>query len=266
MDLHYEDPDVDLLYNRIWGEDIHYGIYSGEDDRIEDATQRAKAVMAEPLPLSPDSVVLEVGCGYGATARFLAERFGCRVVATNISKAQLAHAARSTAGTPQAALITFEEADYHTLPYENNLFDCWWCQEALVHSPDKAQVLAEAYRVLKHGGHAVISDQIFRPDRLDPAERAAVRARYHTDSIAGPEDYAVMIRNAGFELLEHRDWQEHATIHRRKIRDRLAELIPELSGNIAPETLRRNYDSWSAWATLAEEKKLGFDYYLAHKR
>ena len=265
MDLHYEDPGVDRLYSRIWGEDIHYGIYKSAREEIPVATQRAKAIMAEPLRLSERSYVLEVGCGYGATARFLAEQFNCRVLATNISQAQLKYAQDATVGTPAASLVQFEEADYHKLPYESSTFDCWWCQEALVHSPDKPQVLSEAFRVLKPGGYAVISDQIFRPAKLLPDEIEAVRDRYQTSAILGPADYAAMIQHAGFELIEHRDWQKHAAIHRRKILERLEALMPELQAELDPATLERNHRSWSAWATLAEQGKLGFDYFLARK-
>jgi len=265
VDLHYEDPGVDILYNRIWGEDIHYGIYKSEHEEIPAATRRAKAVMAEPLRLSADSYVLEVGCGYGATARFLAEQFNCRVVATNISKTQLQHAREAAVGTPAESLVEFEEADYHELPYADNSFDCWWCQEALVHSADKPQVLSEAFRVLKPGGYAVISDQIFRPAKLLPDELEAVRDRYHTSAILGPADYAAMIQHAGFELIEHRDWQKHAAIHRRRILERLEALMPQLEAELEPATLERNHRSWSAWATLAEQGKLGFDYFLARK-
>ncbi len=265
MDKHYDNAAVDRLYNRIWGEDIHYGVYLHEDDSIELATGRTKEVMADPVPLGSESLVLEVGCGYGSTARYLAERFGCRVVASNISETQLEHARERTRGSAAEALITFEEADYHELPYDDNSFDCWWCQEALVHSPDKPRVLAEAFRVLKPGGYAVVSDQIFRPDRLDPEETRAVMARYHTDRLSGPRDYAEMIRNAGFTLVEYRDWQEHAATHRRKILDRMKDLMPELREEIDPDTLERNYRSWSDWADLARDGKLGFDYYLARK-
>ena len=265
LEQHYEDPGVDYLYSRIWGEDIHYGIYADETESIEAATRRAKLVMAEPLPLAPEFEVLEVGCGYGSTARFLAERFGCRVVATNISQAQLARAEQLTSGTPAAGRVSFAIADYHDLPYEHGSFDCWWCQESLVHSDDKPRVLAEAYRILKPGGYAVVSDQIFRPDRLQPPELEAVRDRYHTETVAGPAQYAAMIQAAGFELIEQRDWQQHAVIHRRKIYDRLQELMPELRVEVASETLERTCMTWSAWAKLAEEGKLGFHYYLARK-
>jgi len=265
VDLHYEDPGVDKLYHRIWGEDIHYGIYESENEPIAAATQRAKAEMAKPLALTPEWLVLEVGCGYGATARFLAERYGCKVVATNIASGQLRRAQEATKATAVAELVRFEVADYHDLPYGDGQFDCWWCQEALVHSPDKLLVLQEAHRVLKPGGYAVVSDQIFRPNRLTQEELQAVRERYHTERISGPNDYADMIREAGFELIEHRNWQEHAKTHRRRIRDRLAELTPELSEEVSPETLRRNYQSWDAWAKLAEAGKLGFDYFLARK-
>jgi len=265
LDLYREDAEIEEICARIWGDDIHYGLYEGEEDRIEEAIRRAKAVMAEPLPLSSDSLVLQVSCGYGGAARYLAERFGCRVVATDASERQLREARCLTAGTPQAELISFELADYHRLPFRDAEFDCWWCQEALLQSTNKPRVLTEAFRVLKPGGYAVLSDQILRPIRFNPQELRAVRARLRTDTIVGPADYTAMIQHAGFELLEHRNWQKHAAIHRRKIRDRLAELMPVLIEELAPDTLERGYRTSNDWAELAEAGKLGFDFYLARK-
>lgn len=261
----YDNTGVDLLYSTVWGDDIHYGYYDTPEEQIGTATRRAKHIMAERAELSAATRVLEVGCGYGTTARYIAEHFSAPVLATNISRSQLERATRETAHSPAKERVNFEWADFHDLPYEDAAFDRWWCQESLVHSADKPRVLGEAWRVLKPGGYAVISDQIFRPDKLSKDELEAVRARYETETVLGPEDYADMIRDAGFELTVFEDWQEHAEIHRRRVRDRLVEIMPSLRGRVDEETLQETCRVWSRWADIAAEGKLTVGFYVARK-
>jgi len=63
-----------------------------------DEAQEAKfSLIARKLRLSAGQRILDVGCGFGAFARFAAERFGCTVVGINVSVEQ-ARAARELAG------------------------------------------------------------------------------------------------------------------------------------------------------------------------
>ncbi|MDZ7811062.1 MAG: class I SAM-dependent methyltransferase [Arhodomonas sp.] len=73
MSERYEDGGVDRLYSAVWGENIHYGVYETGEETIEEATWVAKRLMAEAARLRAGERVLEVACGYGATARYLAE-------------------------------------------------------------------------------------------------------------------------------------------------------------------------------------------------
>ena len=264
MSDHYDNSGVDRLYAEVWGENIHYGVYPTGDETIEDATWIAKRTMAEGVGLKPGMTVLEVGCGYGATARYLAETFGVDVVATNISEIQLTKC-REKPQPKTGGTLRFEYADYHDLPYDDASFDVWWCQESLVHSAEKEKVLAEAFRVLKPGGRAVISDHIFWVDKLTPAERGAVEARYHMSKLSSPDDYKSHLAAVGFSLIDHRDWQVHAALHRAKVLQRLESKMDEFARVIDPETLRVNHHSWAEWARMAAEGKLSFDFFLAEK-
>src|SRR4051812_34181337 len=54
--------------------------------------------LADALALDHDSRVLDLGCGLGGPARFIAERYGCRVTGLDLSPRQLASARALTAG------------------------------------------------------------------------------------------------------------------------------------------------------------------------
>src|SRR5436190_6866680 len=67
---HYDELDV--AYRRIWGEHVHHGYWrTGRESPAEAAAALAELV-AERLAPEPGNRVVDIGCGYGATAAWLA--------------------------------------------------------------------------------------------------------------------------------------------------------------------------------------------------
>jgi ubiquinone/menaquinone biosynthesis C-methylase UbiE len=124
-----------------YGEFMHVG-----------ANQTIFRIVLQGLDISNDTVVLDTACAVGGNARWLASLFGCKVFGNDIDTDALA-VARDLAKIENIDdLCTFVEARVDALPFENNTFD-------LVLSTDVFDV-AEVKRVLKPGGHFVISTLI----------------------------------------------------------------------------------------------------------
>lgn len=259
----YDDRLREAL-ERLWGEHLHLALFESPDEPIETALERATSTMAEGLDLTPDSMALEVACGVGGAARHLARRYGCRVLATNISGRQLALGRELTEAAGLAHLVNFAEADFHSLDQPNGSLDLWWCQEALLHSPDKNKVLAEAHRVLKPGGQLVLSD-ITVPAGIAEADRARIYERVQSPGMWDRADYDAALKALGFEVLRFHDWSEnvaptYATMHRRTLDHR-----PALKDQVPLEELDRLIDQLATWVTYAEAGKIGWVYYLARR-
>ena len=74
--------------------------------------QRAKYErLCRLLELGPEDHVLEIGCGWGGFARYVAERYGCRVTGLTISREQAVLARERTQGLP----VEIVEQDYRTV-------------------------------------------------------------------------------------------------------------------------------------------------------
>ena len=99
----------------------------------------------------PAGTVLDAACGTGRYAAYLAGR-GHRIVGVDSSPAMLG---RARARVPDG---TFLSGELHELPVDDDSVDIVVCALALVHVPSLAPVMAEFARVLRPGGHLVISD------------------------------------------------------------------------------------------------------------
>jgi SAM-dependent methyltransferase len=99
----------------------------------------------------PRGVALDAACGTGRHAAFLASR-GHGVIGVDVSPDMLA---RARAKIPSGE---FHAGDLHHLPVPDDGVDVVVCALALTCVPDLAPVFAEFARVLRPGGHLVISD------------------------------------------------------------------------------------------------------------
>ena len=264
-DFIYDDHNADKLYRAIWGENLHFGIYTSPDESMEDAMLRTKRRMVEPLGFTPHDVILEVGCGFGTLARFLAREYGCQVVATNYSRRQLAQAKALLQPTGLAHLVRFAWADFHALPYDDATFDYWWCQEAITHSTNKARVFQEAYRVLRPGGKAVLSDQLVRQELLAPDERERIAARHGSTDLWDAAAYQQALQAAGFRIERYEDWSDHIASHFAAVTRRVDEQRSALAATIDVRTIQHNYNIWRYWAQAGREGKIGWGYFVAVK-
>lgn len=105
----------------------------------------------------PGEVVLDVGCGTGAAARFAAERVGNagRVAGVDVSAGMIA-VARSLPPVCGAA-VEWHEASACRLPFADAVFDRVLCSQTLQFLQDRPGALAEIHRVLKPGGRVAVS-------------------------------------------------------------------------------------------------------------
>jgi SAM-dependent methyltransferase len=108
-------------------------------------------VMHEILDPLPAGVVLDAACGTGRYAAHLAAG-GHRVLGVDSSAEMLQ---RARVRVPDGAFL---RGDLHRLPVADDALDAVVCALALVHVASLVPVIAEFARVLRPGGHLVISD------------------------------------------------------------------------------------------------------------
>jgi MPBQ/MSBQ methyltransferase len=138
----------------------------------------------------PGLATLDVGAGTGFTTEGIVERVDARnVTMLDQSPHQLAHARVKPALEPSAKLL----GDAEDLPFETDRFDRYVSAGSIEYWPDPQQGIAEAYRVLKPGGRALLVGPV---EPAHPVLRALSRAWM----LFPPEaDYRAWFERAGFE-------------------------------------------------------------------
>lgn len=107
------------------------------------------AKLASSCEIREGSRVLDVASGTGATARFLAERYGAEITGLDYSDAMIARARRKAAAARRT--ITFVRGDAHALPFRSGSFDVSIC-ECTLSLLDKERAIEEMVRVVRSGG------------------------------------------------------------------------------------------------------------------
>ena len=115
---------------------------------------KATDKLAEELKLNSRTKVIDIACGKGTTAIYLAQRFGCQVVGIDISKDMIEEAKALAKKKKLDHLVTFQVGDAHALPFPDNKFDIALSQAMLILVEDKTKAIQEAMRVIKPNGTA----------------------------------------------------------------------------------------------------------------
>jgi SAM-dependent methyltransferase len=116
--------------------------------------------LAEALKIEPASEILDVGCGLGGPARFLAATYRCQVTGIDLSQpyVDVANSLTERCGLQDHA--KFVRADALNLPFAESRFDHAWTQHVAMNISDRARFYSEIHRVLKTGGRLAIYDVI----------------------------------------------------------------------------------------------------------
>jgi SAM-dependent methyltransferase len=104
------------------------------------------------------SYVLDVGCGAGVTACFLARRYGCRVAGVDIRARMVERSQEQAKREGVADRVEFRVADAQDLPFADGLFDAVITESVTAFPADKQKAVNEYARVTRPGGYVGLSE------------------------------------------------------------------------------------------------------------
>ncbi|MCT2592587.1 methyltransferase domain-containing protein [Streptomyces sp. N2-109] len=257
---YYNSSDADTFYASVWGgEDIHVGLYERADEPIVDASHRTVERMASKLSLTERSIVLDLGSGYGGSARHLAEKHGCRVLALNLSEVENERHRTLNAERGLTGAIEVVDGSFESIPYPDDSVDVVWSQDAFLHSGDRHRVLEEVARVLRPGGELIFTD----PMAVDGCPTDVLRPildRIHLDDLGSPDFYRRELARLGFTEVGEGGFEEHreqvARHYGRVLEETERQEADGLGGKVSADYLTRMKKGLRDWVHGGQEHHL----------
>ncbi len=118
----------------------------------------ATVELADALPIRATDHLVDIGCGIGGPARYLAKRFGCRVSGIDITAPFVEAANKLTALVKLKDRVDIRLGDGRRLPFGDTAFDGGYSQHVTMNIADRASFYGEAYRVLKPGAFFALTE------------------------------------------------------------------------------------------------------------
>lgn len=205
---HYDR--ISVFYRALWGDHIHHGYFEGRESPKR-AQLKLIERLAELAEIPVGASVLDVGCGVGGSARWLARHLNCSVLGITLSPVQARMAAEAAAREGLGDRARFAIKDAHRLDFPAQSFDGVWIIECSEHLQDKRAFLQSCQRILKPGGTLALCAWL-SAERFESAahERlvAQVLEGMLCPSLGSMGDYVSWLREAGFDEIRAEDVTE----------------------------------------------------------
>ena len=206
---HYTRGDLlERLHAALLGDDIdpdHPTIETlAPFDQFHGRGLEATEEVADVLAVTATDHLLDVGSGIGGPARYIADRFDCRVTGIDLT-AEFCEVARHL--TQMLGLedrVAFEQGDALEMPFADASFDGAYSMNVSMNIADKAGFYREIHRVLRPGAWLVLIEIAQGPNgSLDYPTPWAQTAE--SSFLVTPSETGEVLEASGFTDLKSRD-------------------------------------------------------------
>ena len=181
----------------------------GPVDEFHIGGRKATAHAVAKMSLSKSDHVLDIGCGIGGAARYIAEAAGCSVTGIDLTPEFIEVAESLTGLTGLGGQITFRTGSALAMPFDDEAFDAAITLHVAMNIPERAALYGEIARVMKPGATLCIYDVMKKNDEaiVFPVPWAETAQTSH---LTKPEEMLDLLADAGFEVVEVEDRSEFA--------------------------------------------------------
>ncbi len=173
-------------------------------DEFHIGRREATAHAVAKLDLDAGAHILDVGCGIGGAARYIATQVGCRVTGVDLTPEFITVARRLTELTGLDGKIAFEVASALDMPFEDGAFDAAITLHVAMNIPERAALYGEIARVMKPDATLCIYD-VMKAGAGEPVYPVPWAETPSTSHLTTADEMRGLLDGAGFELREVED-------------------------------------------------------------
>jgi ubiquinone/menaquinone biosynthesis C-methylase UbiE len=186
-------------------------------DQFHGRGMEATIELANLMPARATDLILDIGSGIGGPARYVASRFGCRVIGIDLTPEFCDVARHLTRLLGLEDRVSFRVANALATTVADASCDGAYSMNVSMNIADKGAFHREIARVLKPGGWVLLSEIASggsaQPDFPTPWARTA-----DTSFLATADETRRSLVAAGFDILEMRDTREQALAYGARAR------------------------------------------------
>ncbi|UCG96318.1 MAG: class I SAM-dependent methyltransferase [Burkholderiales bacterium] len=161
----------------------------------------ATVELADRLPIRPGDHILDIGCGVGGPARYIAQRFSCRVSGLDITEPYVQAANKLTALLRMEGQVQVLLGDGQKLPYGDACFDGAYALHVTMNVADRPRFFAEAWRVLRPGAFFALTEHGLGPEG-NPHHPVPWSEDGSGAYLVTPQQTQALLQGAGFTGIE----------------------------------------------------------------
>lgn len=238
---HYELPVA--VFEAFLDRRLKYSsaLYLRDDMSLDEAQTAKLDFVADQLDISRGDRVLDIGCGWGSLALFLAEEHRCHVTGVTPSRPQAEHVLQQARYRGLADLVDVRVAIFEESEVDGE-YDAAAMLGSIVHMPNRIEVLTKVFHALGRRGRLYLSESCFRNLKIHAEFNARPGTRHVVETIFGWGDMVPLsvlveaLESAGFslagltDLTAHyrrtcADWARRAVVNREAIGELFDDLV-----------------------------------------
>jgi SAM-dependent methyltransferase len=173
-------------------------------DEFHIGGREATAHAMAKLDLDAGAHLLDVGCGIGGAARYIAAEFGCRVTGLDLTPEFIDVARRLTEMTGLDDKIAYECASALDMPFEDSAFDAGITLFVAMNIRERAALYRQVARVLKPGATFCVYD-VMKTGAGELTYPVPWAENPDTSHLTTPVEMRGLLDGAGFDVSEVED-------------------------------------------------------------
>jgi tocopherol O-methyltransferase len=202
---HYDR--LSIFYRWLWGEHIHHGLWRNGESPQQAQLGLVKELAAR-MAIPPGAKVLDVGCGLGGSAMWLAQQFNCVVTGITISPVQKWMAQKRARSLGLSKRVRFCCADANELKFAPSSFDAVWIIECTEHLSNRGGFIQNCAQLLRSGGVIGLCAWLAPPagdSSANPPLLAKICSGMLCPPLASLQDYQAWFRESRFQQVQTED-------------------------------------------------------------
>lgn len=252
----------DSIYQSFWDKDgsLHWGFFDQNNQSFLKASKNLTNIMIEKSKIDKDSKVLDLGCGNGEVAIYIANKTGCQITGVDLSGVRIENAKKKLENNDR---VDFLKATATDLPFEDNSFTHIWSQAVIYHIHDKEKALREIYRVLKKDGIFIFDDLLKLKENISEDSKKYVYDRLLFDTPFSFQGYQNKLKELGFNILKAIDLSDHLKKNYQELIKILENKLEENTEYI--EEYKKLIFAYQKMVEAVDNDELGWGLFLCGK-